>query len=249
VACDSSGDSPSQDEAIQKVRRMHADSVVGTYYYMAPEILQGEKYNASADWFIPPILFLSRWSLGIILYECLFGFPPFWASTKRATQKIIIDWTNSFEIPLEPRTSDTAKRLIRALISNANDRLRTPTWEVELSAQHGHPISANERMQVFSKDVRNHAFFRNAKVDFESLHLMTPPTVPKGIDTSPVASRKNSAINFNLSDKTIRTKDVMLHDERVLKERRHGAFKNYTYRGPDIGVALQRFSEAIDNTE
>ena len=46
--------------------------------------------------------------------------------------------------------------------------------------------------------------------------------------------------------KGIRMKDVMLHDERVLKERRTGAFKNYTYRGPDLGVALQRFTEAFD---
>jgi len=30
---------------------MHADSVVGTYYYMAPEVLQGESYNATADWY------------------------------------------------------------------------------------------------------------------------------------------------------------------------------------------------------
>jgi len=30
--------------------KMHADSVVGTYYYMAPEVLQGESYNAAADW-------------------------------------------------------------------------------------------------------------------------------------------------------------------------------------------------------
>jgi hypothetical protein len=29
---------------------MHAVSVVGTYYYMAPEVLRGEEYNASADW-------------------------------------------------------------------------------------------------------------------------------------------------------------------------------------------------------
>ena len=33
-----------------KLKRMHADSVVGTYYYMAPEVLQGNSYNATADW-------------------------------------------------------------------------------------------------------------------------------------------------------------------------------------------------------
>jgi len=38
----------------EKLKRMHADSVVGTYYYMAPEVLQGESYNATADW-SPPL--------------------------------------------------------------------------------------------------------------------------------------------------------------------------------------------------
>jgi len=33
-----------------KLKRMHADSVVGTYYYMAPEVLHGDSYNATADW-------------------------------------------------------------------------------------------------------------------------------------------------------------------------------------------------------
>jgi serine/threonine protein kinase len=35
----------------EKWKKMHADSVVGTYYYMAPEVLQGESYNATADWY------------------------------------------------------------------------------------------------------------------------------------------------------------------------------------------------------
>jgi serine/threonine protein kinase len=35
----------------EKLKKMHADSVVGTYYYMAPEVLQGESYNATADWY------------------------------------------------------------------------------------------------------------------------------------------------------------------------------------------------------
>jgi serine/threonine protein kinase len=35
----------------EKLKNMHADSVVGTYYYMAPEVIQGKSYNASADWY------------------------------------------------------------------------------------------------------------------------------------------------------------------------------------------------------
>jgi serine/threonine protein kinase len=44
----------SNDEPKSKLRdrlnKMNADSVVGTYYYMAPEVLRGESYNATADW-------------------------------------------------------------------------------------------------------------------------------------------------------------------------------------------------------
>ena len=33
-----------------KLKKMDAESMVGTYYYMAPEVVRGEKYNATADW-------------------------------------------------------------------------------------------------------------------------------------------------------------------------------------------------------
>jgi serine/threonine protein kinase len=190
-------------------------------------------------------IYSSRWSLGIILYECLFGYPPFWGKNRRATQKVIIDWKNSLEIPLAPRTSDPAKRLVRALLCGSNERLRTPTWEIDLSVQRGHPVSAMYRMQVFKQDIRNHAFFRTINLDFERVHLEMAPVLP-----SAKSSTRETKNTPDITDgKQIKTKDIMLHDERVLKERRHGAFKNYTYRGPDLGVVLDRFTKAIDNED
>jgi hypothetical protein len=155
-----------------------------------------------------------------------------------------MNWRDTLEIPLDPRTSDPAKRLVRALLCGAHDRLRTPTWEIDLSVQRGHPVSSTLKLKVFKQDVRNHSFFRTAKFDFERVHLMTAPPLPAAKTTSREASHHTPG----KSDK-IKTKDIMLHDERVLKERRFGAFKNYTYRSPDLGNVLQRFSEALDSPE
>ncbi|KRX01572.1 Protein kinase-like domain [Pseudocohnilembus persalinus] len=42
-------------------------TMVGSPIYMAPEILKGQSYNTKAD----------IWSLGVVFFECLFGFCPF----------------------------------------------------------------------------------------------------------------------------------------------------------------------------
>ena len=46
-------------------------TVRGTYLYMAPEIVIDRRYDAKVD----------LWSVGIILYECLFGRAPYKSET------------------------------------------------------------------------------------------------------------------------------------------------------------------------
>jgi len=84
-----------------KARREMAYSTVGTPDYIAPEVLaaqngsSGYSYTCAVDW----------WSLGVIMYECLVGYTPFYAEDPVTTCRKILRWRQCLEIPAETKAS------------------------------------------------------------------------------------------------------------------------------------------------
>ncbi|KAJ0254368.1 Calcium-dependent protein kinase 5 [Hirschfeldia incana] len=87
--------------------------VVGSPYYVAPEVLL-KHYGPEAD----------VWTAGVILYILLSGVPPFWAESQQGIFDAVLKGDIDFESDPWPVISDSAKDLIRKMLcSNPSERL------------------------------------------------------------------------------------------------------------------------------
>ncbi|KAI0021361.1 serine/threonine protein kinase-like protein [Xylariomycetidae sp. FL0641] len=68
----------------------YAKSIVGSPDYMAPEVLRGDEYDYTVDY----------WSLGCMLFEALTGFPPFAGSTADETWRNLKHWKEVLKRPV-----------------------------------------------------------------------------------------------------------------------------------------------------
>jgi len=122
--------------------RQLAYSTVGTPDYIAPEVFAQTGYGQECDW----------WSLGVIMYECLVGYPPFYAEDPMSTCRKIVNWKKTLIFPPEANLSEPAKDLINKLICDSTNRI---TFE----------------------HLRKHKFFE--PIDFDKLPQSRPPIVPE----------------------------------------------------------------------
>ena len=85
-------------------------SMTGTAQYMAPEVLKGEPYDYSVDW----------WSLGCVAFDLLTGSPPFTGNNHKKIMDKIVQSKKTLKFPFY--LSLDAKDLLRKLLQVNPDK-------------------------------------------------------------------------------------------------------------------------------
>ncbi|WOL03661.1 calcium-dependent protein kinase 21-like [Canna indica] len=103
--------------------------VVGSSYYIAPEVLN-KSYGPEID----------VWSAGVILYILLCGVPPFWAENDEGIIQAILKSSIDFEREPWPQISLNAKDLVQRMLD------RNPSTRLTAKQVLAHPWLQNANM-------------------------------------------------------------------------------------------------------
>lgn len=137
--------SDSKGKNYKEYKRLWANSTVGTPDYIAPEVFKKAGYGPEVDY----------WSLGIMLYEMLIGYPPFFSDSATETCKKILNWKENLSFPSKPIISHQAKDLILRLVTNREIRIGKENID----------------------EIKSHPFF--SKIDFQKIKSTIPPFIPE----------------------------------------------------------------------
>ncbi|KAH8107922.1 kinase-like protein [Cristinia sonorae] len=234
----------------EKNSRKLAYSVCGTNSYMSPEVIRGHGYTYSCDW----------WSLGVIMFECLYGFPPFVSNSRHVTRQKILNWRQSLRFPSRPRVSHEGVNLMEQLLCEPEDRLGS---QASSSVSRPNSMIVQARRSGFipptgtsgnvdgANLIKAHPWFRG--IDWENIHRYPAPYRPElrhpedtrhfddDIPAEPLAPANGAAADAT-RDPLLRDK---VHGNEILEVRKALAFAGFTHKSPRV-VSYVRADKAFD---
>lgn len=235
-----------------KHRRKLAYSVCGTNSYMSPEVIRGNGYSYSCDW----------WSLGVIMFECLYGFPPFVSNSRHVTRQKILNWKQSLRFPSKPRVSHEGVNLMQQLLCEPEDRLGSQTsssvnrpdaFVVQARRSSFIPHYGSTGSVDGAELIKTHPWF--AGIDWPNIHRYPAPYKPElrhpedtrhfdsDIPAEPLAPANGAPPDA--------TRDPLLRDKaygaEILDVRKALAFAGFTHKSPRT-IEYTRVDQAFDTS-
>ncbi|KAK6321081.1 hypothetical protein J4Q44_G00080570 [Coregonus suidteri] len=183
-------------ETWKRNRRQLAFSTVGTPDYIAPEVFMQTGYNKLCDW----------WSLGVIMYEMLIGYPPFCSETPQETYKKVMNWKETLVFPPEVPISERAKDLILRFCCEGDHRIgATGVEEIKrnlffegVDYDHIRYTGTTNKEQFISKSMR-FLYLSGPKVQASLQFLHCHPTQERDLQRSQLRSKASMTRQTSMS--------------------------------------------------